>query len=452
MPIFSNRTLAAMVADLPRDIRAACLADIQGRLESGAYTALAAEWELLVLRQLAVKERLKLAPKTSGVRLPDAIFEASNGERAVVEVTTLSDEELENRFPIDSLGMLFYSRLKKLRTEHLGSFNVATIAEVRANGLPNLALPERKDMHKFMSSKEVKSFISAIAQAPTETRFFEYVVGASKTTVTFKPGAEFSYSSAAGYSARGYNDHNNGRLLKKLGKKVSQISASRLALPGIVVLCDADCRMLRDTKRASWEKEGTFESIAQYIQGRPEVRYGAHGPWVQRGVPQQTTSLNAVLVLSIEETPYSQSQPIRRRLTGKLLENSANVKFSLSRESVDEFLHCFDQVPRIQRTPMNAKHISPYSDNTGGGSMSGNRIRLSLLCVQDLLAGKLSVEQFVAQNDFLAKQIRREVDMGRCISAATVVPSTDDEDDDWIEFDFSGIDPRNLVHLLDSGE
>lgn len=96
MPIFSNRSIADMFSEMPDAVRSKCGRDLLGRLERSGHVALAAEWELLVLRQLAVFGTLELAPSRPGVSLPDAIFQSRTGERLIVEVTALYRRRLRH--------------------------------------------------------------------------------------------------------------------------------------------------------------------------------------------------------------------------------------------------------------------------------------------------------------------------------------------------------------------
>lgn len=73
-----------------------------------------------------------------------------------------------------------------------------------------------------------------------------------------------------------------------------------------------------------------------------------------------------------------------------------------------------------------------------------------MLAFQDLLTGLTSQAEFAARNEFTAKQIARLVAGGHCLSNAQIIKDAE-SDDDWIEFDFAGIDPRSLRRLVEQG-
>jgi hypothetical protein len=126
VPIFSNRTLASMLRGLPPHVRTRCEADLLGRLTSDGHIALAAEWELFSLSQMARGGTLDLAPPAQpGV--PDAVFTSAGHSPIVVEVTALNDRDLEERFADDALGMLFYRAINRLTGRPVGALDVHAV-------------------------------------------------------------------------------------------------------------------------------------------------------------------------------------------------------------------------------------------------------------------------------------------------------------------------------------
>lgn len=453
MPIFSNRTLAAMLRALPAQVRTRCQADLLGRLTRGGHEALASEWELFSLSQMARGGTLDLAPPAQpGV--PDAIFTPAGHPPIVVEVTALNDQDLQERFADDALGMLFYRQIHRLTGRHVGALNVHTAWPVGDRGLPTPGLPSRSQLHQFMQRPEVRQFISAVAEAPDRKRTLEHRVGDAVTTVEFRPGAQFSSGSTAGYSARGFNEHNRKRLTKKLWGKAKQVKSSNLQLPSVVILCDADCRMLRDGPSRSWNPESAAHSVYDYISGRPTLGLpGPNGPWiVKNGAPQQSTTINAVLILTVEEKLGHFGGQLPQNLKVMVVKNEGAAKHSLSDEALQALIDALaTNVPKIHRTPMNAKNERNWTDHEGGGELSANRVKLSMLAFQDLLTGRTSQAEFAARNEFTAQHIARLVNQGHCLSNARIIKDGD-SDDDWIEFDFADIDPRDLRRLVETGE
>lgn len=453
MPIFSNRTLSAMLRTLPEQVRTRCEADLLGRLMRGSHEALAAEWELFSLSQMSRGGKLDLAPPTQpGV--PDAIFTPEGDSPIIVEVTALNDQDLEERFADDALGMLFYRAIHRLTGRPVGALDVHTSWPVGDRGLPTPGLPPRSQLHQFMKRREVREFVAGVAEAPDQTRTLEHRVGDAVTTVVFRPGAQFSSGSTAGYSARRFNEHNRRRLAKKLWGKANQVKSSSLQLPSVLILCDADCRMLRDEPSRPWNPESAAHSIFDYISGRPTLGLpGPNGPWIlQKGAQQQSTTINAVLILTVEDKLAQFGVQRSRNLKIMVVPNQGTAKHPLSDRALQALVDALaTDVPKILRTPMNAKNTRNWTDNEGRGELSGHRVKLSMLAFQDLLTGRTSQAEFAARNEFAAQHIARLVDRGHCLSNARIIKGSA-SDDDWIEFDFADIDPRNLRRLVELGK
>jgi len=437
-----------MLRDLPQDVRDRCEGDLLGRLTAGAHIALSAEWELFALRQMALGGALELAPaEQPGV--PDAIFTALGHSPIVVEVTALNDQDLEERFSDDALGLLFYRAIYRLTKRTVGALDVHTSWPVDERGLPSAGLPPRSQLREFMRQSNVQEFVRAVANAPEEPRRLEHRVGDSVTTVTFRPGQEFSSGSVAGYAARGFNEHNRSRLLKKLSRKAKQLKLSSLPLPSVLILCDADCQMLGQHASRARSPNSAAHAIFEFISGRPTLGFPhSDGPWIlQRGSPQQSTTINAVLILTIEEDWHAFGGSRSRRLRVSVIRNQNIAKHPLSEEALQVLVDALaSNVPRIQRTPVNAKNMPRRPENEGGGQASGTRIKLSLLSFQDLLSGRTSQQEFASRNGFAMEHIVRFVAQGLCLSNARIFKDPD-SDDDWIEFDFGDIDPRDLRQL-----
>ncbi len=66
------------------------------------------------------------------------------------------------------------------------------------------------------------------------------------------------------------------------------------------------------------------------------------------------------------------------------------------------------------------------------------KIEMSLLTLQQLLAGTLSNEEFTRDNHSLVAQFKRATERGMMISALNIKPCAD-EDDDWVEIELSAL-------------
>lgn len=98
---------------------------------------------------------------------------------------------------------------------------------------------------------------------------------------------------------------------------------------------------------------------------------------------------------------------------------------------------------------MNAKRDHLVSDNEGSATVFGHRVTISMLALQDLLTGRTPFETFVARHRFIAEHLARLAERGQCIADARAFKDERGRDDDRIELDFSGTDPRHIRPLVD---
>lgn len=441
MPMFSNRQIALLIREVPDTFHA----DLIGRIAGGGSMAVAAEWELLVIYLLAKRNLLEVIPAATGQKRPDAIFVSSaTGERAIIEITAISDDELNDRYPVGEFSQLFYRGLRKLQDQHLGSFDICCNGVISPSELLTVALPKRKHLNAFFQSPDVKRFLQTIATKQTDVHQFEYRQGDAITTVTFNPGARFSNTTGNVFQARTFNEPNKDKLVRRIRKKVSQINLSGLGLPSILVLCDNDCHMLRHHQVAAWTSEGVLNTISNHIQGRAKLSFGPL--LVDDGFRQQTTAINSTIVLNVEER-HNPMHRVIRQLTKHQICNSNVTKYSLSHQAIQEFYSIFESYPEFLCTPVNAKQLRKWPHNFGGYRMSNKKIRFSMLALQDLLLGKITHEVFAKNHADIVQQLQRWESNGNCIKSANII-SSPMVDDDWIEFDVSAQDPRSLKNLI----
>lgn len=69
-------------------------------------------------------------------------------------------------------------------------------------------------------------------------------------------------------------------------------------------------------------------------------------------------------------------------------------------------------------------------------------MKISARTIQTLLAGELSQADFQSSHGDFVQLLKRTLEQGRSITAARVEAS-DNEDDDWLVFEFSEPDPAH---------
>jgi hypothetical protein len=111
-----------------------------------------------------------------------------------------------------------------------------------------------------------------------------------------------------------------------------------------------------------------------------------------------------------------------------------------------------DAAPQVRRMPVNARIQRPRLGYHGvftytTGDIRKLKIKLSLLTVQELLAGRLPYETFRQDFDGAAHAIANAHQRGLAISSLRIEPCPDD-DDDWLHIEFDAVQPNHLFDTM----
>jgi hypothetical protein len=143
-------------------------------------------------------------------------------------------------------------------------------------------------------------------------------------------------------------------------------------------------------------------------------------------------------------------KPPRYFTEAQQIKNVAQAHFPLDDATLADVAAAVRYLPRIARTPVNARRKTKWPLYYGGFSIRGSnpmKIRMSLLSLQCLLSGDIPANKFAEGNPDLMKQFKLATDRGLIISAVRVERSTD-EDDDWIEFELDQTAPTHTLRRL----
>ena len=274
MPIFSNRNLDRMLRHIAPVIGTRREADILRRLDIGGDTALATEWEVAAIYCLAQQGNIRAPEAHENTRELDLIYASRDtGSEVWVEVTAVSDASLHERNPVDAFNAEFRRIIVKEEIFQLGGTH-AQIGHVDSPAGLILGVPDRKDIAKFFASSEFRAFIRRIRTSPGDKHEYRFQARGAHSALSFRPGAR---TGGAGHLVHTFlTDQVKNHITARLKKKDDQIRKSRLDLPAIVILCDADCRALNTTTRSAGRQ--TIEQVVDlFLGGRPHIEMG---PWL----------------------------------------------------------------------------------------------------------------------------------------------------------------------------
>lgn len=446
MPIFSNRTLARLLGAMEPALGPKKTNEFRSSLSPGptGEGAIAAEWELAVLNRLATAGALEFLDTTE--RNVDAVFTAAaTGERAMVEITAISDQGLHDKFPVDAfserLGKIAYG----LRPAATGTLDYQ-FGQSELNNELAIGVPEKSKLDEFFTSATFKAFLAAIRNEPTKPRKYDFDCRGARSWIAFRPGQQYTHGSYAAFD--GLKDLRKNHVTARLKKKDQQLRASNQALPGIVVLCDGHCAALK-SRMASLGKPRFEDAVDVFLNGRPKLNAG---PIVlQQGLPSSTRRINAVIVIGVREQQEGFGHRFKRFFEVRYAFNRGNVLYPLAEQTVQAICQGFSDLPPISTTPINARREYRFPAHYGGWTLSpmadgGIRLKISLLGLQGLLAGTISRDEFVRDHrEFETTMLRAQVE-GRMISKIQVETCPDD-DDDWVTIEFG---QRNPARLFDA--
>jgi hypothetical protein len=437
MPIFSNRSIADALRFIRPMIGEAKAYDLRQRLLAGDDGAIAAEWEIAIVSGLAKQGRIEAIPSRDGVREMEVIYVTSSGNRAAIEVTALSDRSFHDRNPVRAFANELLRITFKHAVHRLGAIHYEIGSRNEAKG-PVLGVPTRQAMASFFASGEFRAFIASIRSAPAMPRTLSFEIDGVTSRLSFVPGTRFGGGTHTTFTVP--VDVRDNPITSRLKAKDAQIAGSGLELPTVVFLCDADCDLL-SRERITGNTVSALEIINTFLNGRRP------GPYPR--ARSRSRRINCVITCRVkEEGSRARGQGLRRHVAGTLVRNHSEIYYPLGDRDFDEIAACIRHLPPVARSPVNARTEPRRPVHYGalsilGGGSSSMRIEMSLLTLQQLLAGVLSTEEFARDHDSLVRLFKRATDQGRMISAIRIKPCPDD-DDDWVEIELNAVAPSHL--------
>lgn len=426
--IFARRAIQKRIEELRETLDQSSVDDLVARLSRIGKDRLAAMWEVVVLSGLAKIGILEHELPLRSGRRPDIRF--SNPEvRFTADITSVSDSGLDERNPFQELMRLISEAKTKLGLPPGGlDLRVLSADVVSSKGRRRvLRLPPKNKLTEFVRV-EIRPILRAqLAEglSPLSLLIDDDGVGIE---ITINPaGSDFTTGSYAPYSSPTIKDQNP--LFNALKSKAAQLRDAQ-GLKGVIVV-DGDCAAL-STDRVGPD---AFSPNA-----------------IAREFLRQYSSVDFVLMIAVREV-FGSVMPLRYV--------SSLYPILVMRENDRAYRQLqavFSQMLGSFPTPINSAVNGAIQatengygfGNHGGYSVHGSRIRVSAREMMEVLAGvttfddsgTLSLNKDCAgEKSDLTKAFLAELMMGRLPSKMSVIETSDDENDKWIEFEFDRPDP-----------
>ncbi|MET0890329.1 MAG: hypothetical protein ABWY09_09350 [Stenotrophomonas maltophilia] len=393
---------------------------------------LARMWELVVLHGLSKCGAVHYEVPLASSRQPDICFQ-KNDLKIIADVTTISDEGLDDGNPYQELMRLVESAKSRLKLP-IGGLDLLIRAreESSARGTRTvLMLPKRSGLQAFVNDVIVPRLRQQISEGSFPLRLAIEDEGVGLDLVVDPSKSPINSASFSNYDIPTIKDRN--ALYSALKQKAKQLRGAD-GIRGVIV-CDGDCVALGE--RSSMSRGVSPEEIVKEFF-------------------RQFSSVDFVLLLSVRQQWDMRLSPLDKRLlnTQALFVRDGN-------EAKGELSALFDEMmlhfPQPAMLPVNgglrAREDRYPGGHHGGYQMpNGNTIRMSLREFTEILAGLRELEDGGATNVEAARRRSAEPSRvraavlahladGRLPESINILPGGEDSSDDWVEVTFGGADP-----------
>lgn len=429
--IFARRALQRRLDELRVTLGDPAIDPLVDRLNRPGKDRIAAMWEAVVLHSLG--RHIESERALPSGRRPDVWYD-DGSLRFIADITAVSDDGVDAQNPFSEL-----QEMLELAQERLGlppgglDLKVDSRRERSKKGTQTyLRLPPRNKLRALVDDQIVPQLR---AQKAAGQRILRVVIDDNCTGLKLTidtNGSQVSRGSHSVYDAPTIKTKNP--LYNALRTKAEQLQGAN-DLTGIIV-GDADCVALS----VSNDGAGKLSSTA-----------------ITREFLRQHSSVDFVVLITVEELRQPFWPPAFERsyvLHCKIVCRD-NVTVTEQLEAV--FRRAVEKLPKPVAMPVNgashAKMAGYGLGHHGGYRMSNARIRISSRELVEVLAGQRtladggaiitkvsgSVEP-ASQNDLQAAFLR-QIQQGRLPTSITVVKTDEDDNDDWIDFNFGDPDP-----------
>lgn len=426
MPILSRRRLQAMLDDMANSMDTPKLSDLRARLENKRVAqALPAEIELAVLWALSMMGDIEVEPEWYGSRRPDAYTERLfEGNACAVEITAISDARLSQEDDMRRVATRLSEAANKIRKGHGRHlhFDFAEGREHTENGY----IRRRYVDQNFIASDAINAQLRAWLALEGDRSPLRLTDGKTDVTVTWHARRRHAHRNFfSSMPAEAYSLEDNP-LFDALQDKAQQLANPEFEGLKCVVVADVGSHWLRSSNDGM-HSLGTVSAqqvIDHFLRGAK-------------------CGLDTVLVLS----PYRENNSFLLPMNPVRWRSTITVRPGLRLPTAGiEKLVASLPPPRFEGYQARSlQQQAAYRPDARGWYVgtkitSGNSrmtIKLSARALLDLLAGRISLEQFqhftgLSETPTQANIFRHRLAQGDILSDVKIEHGGIDEDDDWL--------------------
>lgn len=415
--IFARRAIQKRIDTLRDILGQKPTTDLVARLNRPGTDRLAAMWEVVILSGLAKHGKLAHEAELQSGKRPDIHFD--NGKVIfTADIACVSDRGLDDKNPFWELMALLAAVQRKLRLPAGGLDLRVSGKEEWADGTrrTTLRLPPRKRLQDFVQQQILPELRAQMKEGVNPLRVTIDELGLDLTINT--AGAEFTTGGFSPYSTPTKIDENP--LYSALREKAKKQLRGIEGISGIIV-GDGDCTAL------------SCDHLGSKFY-RPEE--------IAHDILRQYSSVDFVLMIAIQEVNIGGvSRPVPKPILVTRHDDQTR------QDLVEVFNKMLSELPIAVNTAVNGAKRAMENGyglgNHGGYRMTSHKISVSARELMEVLAGtrtfddtdfKVARRGDSARGD-LCRAFATALAEGRLPAQVIVLPSTDDDNDTWVEFE-----------------
>lgn len=406
------------------------------RLNKKGFQSLDAEWEVAVLNACSKIGILEHEPSLDGTAKLDVLFTTEDGFSFLADITTVSDEGLEEQEPVKAFGIELVRQLRRAGLPVDGwTLNIGT-HPAKYGERTKPAIPARNEFATEVFNARFKAYIKAVQDHPQERRTYSVSTRKTAIALTYTPNGRFFTTIGPSFGTPLKKDQN--AIFYALRAKARQLKRVAFQGPRGIILCDGG------TDRVHTRSHSGFDFIQQAADPTKEFL-------------RQNQSIDFVLLVTSVGTDagrYALSDsPYVRKVKVTIF---ANKDFQRLPPQIRGSLHQLESFfPEPANTPAGARETIRRGFNPkqlrplrGGWAVSDKEIKISASAVLGLLAEAVTPAELFKSLGFRPHSnkptaFRNPFDymLSRKMRLREIAVEDTPYDDSCLVFKFEGRDP-----------